>query len=74
MKTKEELNALKAEFEALNRKFAELTGDELKTVSGGFARGFEYREPDRGADPKLWGQFIISPTDNDAPELHQVLQ
>ena len=35
MKTKEELNALKEEFEALNRKLAELTEDELKLVSGG---------------------------------------
>ena len=37
MKTKEELNALKAEFEALNRKLAELTEDELEQVTGGGA-------------------------------------
>ena len=36
MKTKEELNALKSEVEALNKKLAELTEDELKQVSGGF--------------------------------------
>ena len=35
MKTKEELNALKEEFEALNKKLAELTEDELKQVAGG---------------------------------------
>ena len=35
MKTKEELNALKAEAEALNAKLCELTGDELAQVSGG---------------------------------------
>ena len=35
MKTKEELNALKIEVEALNKKLAELTEDELKQVSGG---------------------------------------
>ena len=35
MKTKEELNALKEEVEALNRKLAELTEDELEQVSGG---------------------------------------
>ena len=35
MKTKEELNALKNEVEALNKKLAELTGDELAEVSGG---------------------------------------
>ena len=35
MKTKEELNALKAEVETVNRKLRELTGDELKQVTGG---------------------------------------
>ena len=35
MKTKEELNALKEEIEALNKKLAELTEDELAQVSGG---------------------------------------
>ena len=35
MKTKEELNALKEEVEALNRKLAELTGEELVLVTGG---------------------------------------
>ena len=35
MKTKEELNALKEEVEALNTKLTELTEDELAEVSGG---------------------------------------
>ena len=35
MKTKEELNALKKEVEAMNKKLAELTEEELKQVSGG---------------------------------------
>ena len=35
MKTKEELNVLKAEVEALNKKLHELTEEELKQVSGG---------------------------------------
>ena len=35
MKTKEELNALKNEIEALNAKLAELSEDELKQISGG---------------------------------------
>lgn len=35
MKTKEELNALKKEIEALNKKLAELTEDELMKVTGG---------------------------------------
>ena len=35
MKTKEELNALKEEVEAVNRKLQELTEEELAQVSGG---------------------------------------
>ena len=45
MKSKEELNALKTEVEAMNKKLAELTEDELAQVTGGWwgelgARGF----------------------------------
>ena len=35
MKTPEELNALKEEVEALNKKLRELTPEELEQVSGG---------------------------------------
>ena len=35
MKTKEELNALKEEVEALTQKLTELTGEELAQVVGG---------------------------------------
>ena len=35
MKTAEELNALKEEVEALNKKLAELTEEELSQVTGG---------------------------------------
>ena len=35
MKTTEELNALKKEIEALNKKLAELNEEELKAVAGG---------------------------------------
>ena len=41
MKTKEELNALKDEFETLNKKLHELTEDELEQVTG----GGDYPEP-----------------------------
>ena len=37
MKTKEELNALKEEFESVNEKLAELTPEELEKVNGGCA-------------------------------------
>lgn len=40
MKSKEELNTLKEEVKALNKKLAELNEDELEQVAGGF--------PDRG--------------------------
>ena len=35
MKTKEELNALKEEVEAMNKKLHELTDEEFAQVSGG---------------------------------------
>ena len=35
MKTKEELDALKEEYNALNKKLAELTDEELAQVTGG---------------------------------------
>ena len=35
MKTKEELNALKEEVKALNKKLAELTEEDLAEVTGG---------------------------------------
>ena len=57
MKTKEELNALKKEVEALNKKLAELSEEELAQVSGGAAgsvqffnenKGFGFIEPESG--------------------------
>ena len=41
MKTKEELNALKAEVETLSKKLAELSEDELKEVAGGFDSDYD---------------------------------
>ena len=35
MKSKEELNAIREEAETLNKKFAELTEEELAQVTGG---------------------------------------
>ena len=42
MKTAEELNALKEEVETLNKKLADLTGEELAQVCGGLAPGRRY--------------------------------
>ena len=50
MKTKKELNALKEEVEALNKKLAELTEEELVQISGGEHDGFQ-----PPADPKREG-------------------
>lgn len=36
MKTKEELEALKQEYEALNNKLKELNEDEIKEIVGGY--------------------------------------
>ena len=43
MKTKEELTALKAEYNALNKKLSELTEAELLQVCGG-VEGFDIRK------------------------------
>ena len=40
MKTKEELNKLKEEVEAVNEKLAELTPEEIAQVSGGLVHVF----------------------------------
>ena len=53
MKTKEELNALKEEVEALNKQLHELTEEELEQVSGGglpanFELDFEPAVPTSG--------------------------
>ncbi len=51
MKTKEELNALKAEVETLNKKLAELTEEELKQVAGGFDPFEKLEAFSQGNDP-----------------------
>lgn len=50
MKSSEELNALKEEFEALNKKLSELSSEELETVTGGwwYYTGTEEKEEHRG--------------------------
>ena len=37
MKTKEELENIKEQFDAVNKKFSELADDELEEVTGGFS-------------------------------------
>ena len=54
MKTKEELNALKEEAEALNKKPHELTKEELAQVTG----GVEIRDSD--------GEHVIEPAGYEA--------
>ena len=38
MKTKEELNTIKEEVEALNKKSRELTDEEVEQVAGGYMK------------------------------------
>ena len=45
MKTKEELSAIKEEVEALNKRLAELTEEELEQVSGGQLQEIEDGDP-----------------------------
>ena len=45
MKTKEELNALRNEVEALNMKLAELSEEELAQVAGGLVPDFPHSRP-----------------------------
>ena len=44
-KTKEELNALKKEVEAMNKKLAELNEEELAQVTGGNGPAFFVTDP-----------------------------
>ena len=50
MKSKEELNKIKEEVEAVNEKLAELTEEEIAQVTGGLAR---HSSP--GGAPDLMG-------------------
>ena len=45
-KTKEELNKIKEEVEAVNEKLQELTEEEIAQISGGLAPGVDYWELD----------------------------
>ena len=70
MKTQEELSALKAEVEALNRKLAALSEDELAQVSGGFIPipyfGSDLREPGGMAFPATLKEKAILPATDTA--------
>ena len=50
MKTKEELNALKEEVEAVNEKLAELTPEEIAQVSGGVGARVHVTHIEAGAE------------------------
>ena len=53
MKTKEELNALKGEYETMNKKLAELTEEELEQVIGGVADELSFPFSTGGSQPYL---------------------
>ena len=64
MKTKEELNALKEEVEALNKKLAELSEEELAQVVGG------YDMPSIREDEKYVMQEFVRPENEKQYEIH----
>ena len=62
MKTKEELNALKKEVEAVRKKLAELTNEELAQVCGGNGKP-DYKVP--FYEPTLeWTEYVITGQDS----------
>lgn len=54
MKTKEELNLLKQEYETFNTKLKELTEDELAFVTGGLASPFVVDDNETIYNPHLY--------------------
>ena len=68
MKTKEELNALKEEVEAVNQKLAELTEEELSQVSGGiivFENNYDGSAWTENPEEIVWHGDSDASADND---------
>ena len=63
MKTAEELKTLTRELEALNKKLAELSEEELEEVCGGIEHpgSRDYTDMQRGSEPSL-SKTLILPT------------
>ena len=68
MKTKEELNALKEEAEAVSKKLSELTNEELSQVTGGRVLG---DEPRGTINPEVdyCNNYFYDPIDPNGPHL-----
>ena len=68
MKTKEELNALKEEVEALSKKLHELTEEEPEQVTGGRELG---EEPRGAINPEVdyCNNYFYDPIDPEGPHL-----
>ena len=60
IKTQEELNAIKEEFETLNKKLSELTDEELKMVCGGEGSG---KRPGPGEVKCAYCEYIVNEAD-----------
>ena len=59
MKTKEEINQLKTEYETLTTKFQELTEDELKFITGGNSWNEDWgSEGKDSGDPGYYEPFV----------------
>ena len=59
-KTKEELDTLKEEVEAVNEKLAELTDEEIAQVSGGVVHGVDYRGRDSAPGGHARCQHVVA--------------
>lgn len=46
MKTREELNAIKAEYESLRKVLSELTEEEMNEITGGSTTDFTFEIPE----------------------------
>ena len=59
MKTKEELQELKTEYETLNKKLAELTEEELAQVTGGAGSCDVFMDEDKAREMTEYEKMLI---------------
>ena len=75
MKTKEELNALKEEVEALSKKLAELNEEELVQVAGGVDwQEFPKIDIEPSHAPEQHGKTPPQPMYSDSPKYSQIFK
>ena len=68
MKTREEMEAIKAELNALDEKLRELTEEEMEQLAGGKRFGLAATPPMDGGKPVVLGGIIVGGKPVDVPE------